>query len=233
MAYAIVQSKSAQGVGPVTSVAVAFTSNVTSGNEVICGCADFESASGSIPSGGVTDTRSTSYTQRNPSTTGQGRSAIHHGTLATGGACTVTLNVSNASGFPALAIHEVSGLAATPYDQGATATGTGSPTATTGSTTQANELVFAVLTHVGGANQALAVGSGYTLAEVQTNTNFAPIITEHKRVTATGAQTATFAAIASSPTWFISVATFKEAAAGAVSDTVVPPNWRAVPLLIR
>jgi hypothetical protein len=199
MAYNIAQTKSAEGVGPVTSVAVAFTSNVVAGNEVIACCANFDNSAGSIPSGAVTDSRSTSYTQRNPSTTQQARSAIHHGTLATSGVCTVTLNVANSADFPTLAIHEVSGLMVAPYDQGATATGTGSPTATTGTTTTANQLVIAMLTHAGSASQALAVGAGYTLAEKQENTTNQPIITAHKRVTATGAQTATFGAIVSAP----------------------------------
>jgi len=82
-------------VGTANTSACVFAKNVTSGNIVIAGTSWFSSAS--APS--VTDTRSTSYTQKVYSSTGSGSvgATIYGGILGSSGPDTVTLSISGAT----------------------------------------------------------------------------------------------------------------------------------------
>lgn len=144
---------------------------------------------------------------------------------AAGGTETVTFDPVGASSDIDAVIAEVSGAATSgSLDQYVEATGTmplstaGTATVTTATLAQANNIVFAVMTHTGDSTRTLTTGTGFTfIAEDEDNTTSQAIHTEYKLVSATDAVTATvdFGSVGSAATWGIAAAVFKEVSAGA------------------
>lgn len=205
-----VQSRSAQGNG-VVSIALAFTSNVTAGSLLVVGGSNWGRTFGTSS---CSDSRGQTYTRDVTGSNGSPTIGVYSTPNAAAGATTVTLTATGTTDDISIAIHEYSGMAtSSPADQARTGTGTGTThsSGATGTTTQANELVFAVGTH-NGSNVAVSAGSGYLLRQSQTSAVDMPIATEDKTVTATGTQTATF-------TWdnaayVVGIVTYKEAGGG-------------------
>jgi hypothetical protein len=195
MAIAFVQSRSLQANASV-SVALAYTSNVTAGSLLVIGGSNFGRT---FDAGSCTDSRSQTYTRDVTEAVDTGFGNIVVGVYSTpnaaAGATTVTLTATGTTDDITIAIHEYSGMAtSSPADQ-SSATGTGTSathaSGTTGTTTQADELVFLVDTHFGNAATVTA-GSGYSLRESQTAVSDMPIATEDKIVASTGTQSGSF-----------------------------------------
>jgi len=126
-----------------------------------------------------------------------------------GGANTVTATFSGTSNHPWLNINEYAGLSTTsPLDQMAANQGNNATpnSGTTGTTTSANELVFAAFGFPASYTGTQAAGSGFAM--VQNDTATSPAATESRLATATGVQTATFT-LGSGANWSAVVATFK------------------------
>lgn len=215
----VVQSRSVQGVN-TTSVALAFSSNVVAGNAIIVCCGLFGTVG--FTAGGCADGVNT-YTRDVSNFDGAHSigSAIYSAPNAVGGATTVTVSGLAAGSFPSIAIYEVSGLLSSGiFDQSASNSGSSAThsTGTTPTTTQANEIAFAVDTH-GGGTSTPTVSNGFTLGQVQTNSSNQPLGTAWKILSATGVQTTSF-------TWqsaqFDACIACYKATTTATSDIILP-----------
>jgi hypothetical protein len=132
-----------------------------------------------------------------------------------GAAHTVTANWNTAAtGRVTVAAQYINGFTGTPtLDQstGAIGTSTSASPGTTGSTTQANEIIVIGSGHAG-VSAAYSLGAGYTNLTTVAVAN-AGVGQESKVVAATGTQTGTMA-IATSQSWGAIIATFYDAASG-------------------
>jgi hypothetical protein len=126
-----------------------------------------------------------------------------------GGANTVTATFSNWNNHPWLAIYEYSGLSTTnPLDQTAHAQGYGPVvnSGVTGSTSSANELVFAGASLTAYYNGTTTAGSGYAMLYQDTGSSGAA--TEAGTVSSTGSFAGMFS-LNPGADWAAVVATFK------------------------
>jgi hypothetical protein len=169
-----------------TSQAVAFTSNVTSGNVLLVAESTYDGETLDAP----TDSEGNSFTQLvNAGTSGDSVAAVYAATAKSTGADTVTCNIS-ASNNLHCHIYEVHGITATVDQTGnSTVTSTALTVSTTAATTNADDYVFAFFTdNDNGANITAGPGLGDTeLSNDGGDTAFS----EDKVVIATGVQTAT------------------------------------------
>ena len=210
MPIAFVQSANVDG-----GTAVAFPSNITTGNSIIVAIRLGDATSVPV----VTDTGLNTYVEDRRQVVGGNRAFIFSAHNISGGiANTVTSTVTGR-----IAIHEYSGLAASAtLDQVNSATGTGT-SANSGNvtTTQANELLFGA-----GATSGIAsffAGTNYTLREKVPATN-SRLATEDRIVSTTGTYSASFT-FGATEDWACLIATYKAPAAG-----VVPPAILTGPL---
>ena len=218
MAYALVQSRSLQ-VDNAGSAALAFNSNVTAGSLLVVAGSSWGLGWGVS---GCSDTQTNTYTRDEEQAASVAQLGIYSAPNAAGGACTVTLNPDGTTEDISIAIHEYSGMAtASAKDQNASATGTSGTHScgTTGTTTQADELVFIASTHAGATGAVSA--SGFTVREQQTSNADMPLATADKRVTATGTQTGSFTWV--NANYAAAIVTYKEAAAA--GGDAVPVCW--------
>lgn len=224
MGINVVQHRSTQAHA-VTSLGLAFTSNVANGNAL---------AAGTLSSAGVatvpSDTRGNTWL--NAVNNGQFLSLYYVKVGASGGADTITNNPGITSDID-LQIFEINQQTANPLDATGSQvqnTGTTFTISTSGATAQANELVLAIFSDDTSGTITFTAGSGYALLE-NTQNGAASQSTggESKVVSSTGVQTATITGIVGGNTWEAVIATFKEAAGGFVPDEdywippVIPP----------
>lgn len=241
MALAVVQTKTGATTAiTATTVAATWSGNTTSGNLIIVGL-----AGGIQHVSSITDSQGNTYTVADTGHFSFSMCEIWYAKNITGGT-TPTVTATLASGEPAtIHLYEVSGADTTsPLDVHANASGNGvtanTPTVTSGATSNANDIVFAVGgVFLGAGTDAFSVGAGYTDF---TSTNSTPTVgitvssgAEDKIVSATGAQTATFGLSFTSATWEITLATFKQApvvdSGGARSVRI--PNRFVGPMALR
>lgn len=143
----------------------------------------------------------------------------------TGGASHTVTYTLDATGFPSIAVVEISGADTTsPFDQPASnkATSTNPHTSgTTATTGQADEICVAGMTHSGGASETFASNNGYTVQTSQTNTANMPIVLSTKIVSATGTQAESYNLTANNSVQYAAgVGTYKAAASAPVAATV-------------
>lgn len=178
-----------------TARAVTFGSSTTTGNAIIAVYRGSNSASLV-----VTDSKSNTYTTVVDGSTGG--IAIAAAYNITGGAShQVTFTITSSANPGYIIILEYSGIAAAAaFDQSGMASAfIANISVTTGTTTQASELVFGAMFK---SSTAPTAGSGYTLRHSQ-----GVLYTEDKNVAATGAQVVNFTHAEASAS--ISAATFK------------------------
>lgn len=218
----VVQKKSGNSGSYTNTCALTWNSNTTTGNTIIVSITYNDDTAGTISS--VTDSQSNTYNLigTGGSSGGDTHTASYYAYNITGGTTpTVTVTMSTGDHDFSMTMREVSGLTTTdPLDkvaEGTTASGTSHTSATTATTTQANELVYAT---IGLATTAtFTLGSGYSeLSETTGSDIYQASASETKRVTSIGTQTATFTSSASAVSYFI-IATFKEAG-GPLIDAV-------------
>lgn len=212
MAIGFTQSRSAT-TGFATSIALAYTSNVTSGALLVAGegsdnttvptCSDDKN--GAWPANDLT--RITSGV----------RASLFHFANAAAGATTVTVSWGVNNGAGTLAIAEYSGMAtSSPTDktQGGDGFGTAATTAATATTTQADELL-AVMTcrEFTAVDGHFTPGTNYNERE-DPATDPRPGELEDRIVSATGAYSGAATLLGGSENWTEVIVTFKAAAGG-------------------
>lgn len=216
MAISFVQGSSGANASGSTNLTLTgtFAGATTTGNAIIVGIAN-DGAAGAVT--GVTDVQGNTYTLvvRNTASTAV-TAEIWAAFNITGGLANV---ITATQGFNdgAIFAQEWSGLAvSSATDQLARGTGTTTTmTSTTPSTTQADELVFAVgEVDLSGTNTVTA-GAGYTNF-LTASSSFIRGAIESKVVSATGAQTATFTIASGAAGWRSNIATFKSASVAAI-----------------
>lgn len=208
MAIAFVQSNQALNATSVTSQAVSFTGNTTSGNMIIVAIGTATSGTSSVTS--ITDSQGNTYQrairQANSTTS---MVEIWYAMNIVGGT-TPTVTATLASMRPAMAIYEFSGLAlSAALDQtlGANiSSSTAYSVGPTGSTANANELVFAAA-HAN-SSSSFSVGSGYSNLRTQGASTVGTLGCESKIVSATGTQTAA-ETLAAASSGTMAIATFQ------------------------
>jgi hypothetical protein len=189
-----------------TSVAVAFGSNVTSGDVVLVAVSTYDAETISAP----TDTQGNSFTQLvTAGTSGAAVAAIYAATAKSTAADTVTCNISSTNNIHCH-IYEVSGVTATVDKTGTSSqAGTALTVSTSASTSNANDYVFAYFADNHTAS-TYTVGSGYGDTQASEDTSGGDSgFSEDKVVTATGTQTAT--ATASTTDTFVNLIVTLEA----------------------
>lgn len=225
MAIAYVQE--IEGEGPsVNSFPLTLGTNVTAGNFLGAMYSVFLSG-GSIPNatptGGGTWNTTTAPTEQNA-----GNAFVCYAMNATGGATTVTVDYG--TGFYVEgSVVEFSGMVTTSALDVQTSNsnaGSTTPTSgTTGTTSQANELVLVcVQVSTSSTNVGLDVPAttGYTNLHVEQDSGSTiGHSSDYKIVSATGTQSAAWGTLSASEAWSAKIATFKEASAGGVTLPMV------------
>lgn len=228
MSIALVQS-TGKDAGSVSSTTMAFASNVTAGSAII--------ASSRLSSGTATMTCSDNVNAGNYAADKTFADATNGITLcvqsklnAGAGATTVTFTPS-ATTTVRLIIDEFSGIAtSSALDQTATGgpTGSTSPSTSSVTTTQANELLFALIT-TSNSFGGFTAGSGYTLDQ----TIASKFYSEYQVVSSTGSYVGN--ATITNDTWDAVLATYKAPTSTAytlsIAELSVPIVYEAVNLV--
>lgn len=196
----------------VTSLAITLSSGVAAGSLILVAIANHNSAA-FVPDA-VTDTAGNTYTivsaANSNAVTANLAYCANAAALSAGNTITVTYSTTR---HIAMRAYSVSGAAASAFDQSATnaaGSGTSASVGPTGTTTQANELVFAVFGYQN--SKTFTAGTGYTAGtKTETTSTIRGVIAEWKTVSATGTQTAD-GSWNSSTTYAAVVGTFKEGA---------------------
>jgi hypothetical protein len=205
VAIALVQSKSTKLTGSGTTIALAFTSNVTAGNLTVVGVS-WGAAGGVIEAlSSVADGLSNTYTRITncdvvDSTNDQQHTIIYAKNIA-GGACTITVTFTASRSNRGITIAEYSGAdTSAPLDQSVSnfqtspGTGTDAVTSTTKTTTANGELIAGIYTDsTSGAGTTVSAGTGFTKQEDTGGTAGAiQIVYEDQIQSSSGSIAATF-----------------------------------------
>lgn len=215
MAYVPVQSK----LTGISFTGVYTTPVLTGSLLIVAGSCDVTTTISASQTGGLATVGAfTSLAQQNMKSNTE-RGAVLIALVSNGGTCTITMAASGASFFD-VAIHEFSlavggPVPASPGDQVHSANWVATPASpgTTGTTAQANELIFSYCCDARTQAIAADTGGGYTQL-LNGNPNFTTM-TQYKTVSATGTFT-TSPVVTGTPTDGASIiVTIKEAAAAA------------------
>ncbi|HYR13589.1 MAG TPA: fibronectin type III domain-containing protein, partial [Mycobacterium sp.] len=219
-AIAYVQKNYAVPQSPQAQVTVPFTAAQTVGNlnVVVIGWND---ATSHVVS--VSDTRGNAYSAALSPTVQPGihTQVIYYAAgigASAAGANTVTVNFDAAVSYPDVRIAEYGGISATtPVDAAAGASGTGTTSSVTLTTTNANDLLVAG-NYV--QTSTTAAGAGYTNRVITAPDGN---ILEDRTVTVAGAYSAT-ASLSGSGGWVMQLVTFRAAGAGGDTQPPTAPN---------
>ncbi len=205
-------------VANASSVAVAFSSNVTAGDVVLVAVSTYDAQTISTP----TDTQGNGFTQLvTTGTSGAAVAAIYAATAKSTAADTVTCAINSANNIHCH-IYEVSGITTTVDKTGTSSkAGTALTVSTSASTSNANDYVFAYFADNHSA-ATYTVGSGYgdTQSSIDTSGGDSGF-SEDKIVSATGTQTAT--ATSSTTDTFVNLIVTLESSGGL--PTVATPTF--------
>ncbi len=216
---ALVQQKTGNA-SAVTSVSLAFDSDVTAGNHIIDLVSWYDTSTPNLPVGGITDTQSNTHTIAIQTDTTEASVAIGYAENVAAGATTVTIDPDNTGLYFTAAIVEWSGLASSgSLDKITSNTGTSNspsvgPTATL---SQADEVIFALaVARIPGSSDVgfdVPATTGYTNIYVfQDWTLICSHASDYKEVSNTAGQSAAWGTLTSaSANWAAVLATFKVA----------------------
>jgi len=207
----LVQSKSSRTMPTTTTGTVVFDQNVTVGNTIVIATNDNWGAINQVS--GITDSLGNAYTRA----TSASESSFVDGEVwvapvTTGGACTITVTISNAGATLIMTALEYTGLASSPVDKTSSSSavsGTAVTSGATATTTQASEVVVTFGLTNGTVATRATQGAGYNHDNnfIDT-TNDLFIAFADKVVSSTGAQTGTFT-LSGSGHWVGMVVTLK------------------------
>jgi hypothetical protein len=210
MPATVVQTGPIRIITGVQSSTVAFASNVAAGNKITVKIAAYN-ASGAPTISSVTDTLSNPYSevvQRVSVNSENVRAALWVGEVVTGGACTVTVNLSAASSDLTFIATEVRGINL-PAHASNSADGASQAPSVSVTTTVADTFLVGAFTH-SSSNRSLTEGAGFSLiAENEGGSSNMPLLGENKSVSATGVQTIEGAIGTASAVWTIVGAAFE------------------------
>ena len=204
---ALVQSKGQAGITSLT-----FNSSTTTGNKIVVAHAKYGGTN--IGTTDITDNKGNTYTRRVVNNSIAAKTAIWESQDSPTMGATHQISVTGTDNN--LAIFELSGLAATPFDGSATnANGANSTPADTGNTAtlaQAAEEVIAVACIDSGAITVTeSAGQNWTtVLEEENGASFLVYSALHKTVAATTALSATWA-LGTNSGWSCCIGTFKKA----------------------
>ncbi|MCS6290352.1 MAG: hypothetical protein H8K10_15460 [Nitrospira sp.] len=224
-AITVVQSKGDCTAGNFSSTTCTFPSNVTPGN-VVAACGAIWNG-GNMTGQALTDTVLTDYTEVvgvNPPAGTPNKTWIAYGVVPSSGANTVTQAPAGGTGwFGSWGIVELSGVdTSSPIDvDGLNLTGNSTAPSDSITTSAADAIVLACMSHGGGAITITAdTGGGWTaLGEIEGTSN-APYAWEYQIFSSAGAKTAYFA-IGASVGWTVQTLSLKQSSA-----TVTQPIFR-------
>lgn len=201
MAFGYVQKRSSTGTA-VSSIALAFSTNVTGNNAIILAVS---LGNGAVVSS-INDNHSDTFIQAVSITNGNQDLEIWYALNVAGGATTITVNISGTD-YPVLEIYEFSGV--TGLDKTATNPGGTAATWSTGTTpttSQASELLFSAA----GANPTITMTAGSSQLQFQqASSSLTSGGTGYNIVSSTGAYSESFGGGNSIITnWAAAIATF-------------------------
>lgn len=211
------------GANYVNTLDVAFNSNVAATSDLFLWVA---TSSPTAAVSTVTDTRSNTWSKvKNVNGSAQSSNVsldLWHCASPSAGSTTVTVTLTAALFATISAVaYEFSGLASSPFDVEVSAVETdfvqSHGSGNTSSTTQPTELVLAGYAYTNAGETLTA--SGYTVQNTSNSTQFSGISTGYKTVSASGAQSATFAS-SGFLKGVVYLATFKAQQTSSVYDTV-------------
>ena len=194
-AIKVVQDTSTTGTGS-TTLAATFASNVTQNNLIVVGVSSY--AGNSFASPAITDSRGSTWSlaiATNPGTAGTpSLASIYYAVVPSTGSDTVTVHMTGTNNLH-LHIYEISGLlTSSVLDQIGSnfqTNATAASVSTAGSTTAANEYVFAYFGRDNGSG-TWTTGTGYGDTRSSPNSGASTdAFSEDKIISATGTQTAT------------------------------------------
>lgn len=209
----------------VLSLALTLTADVAAGSLILVAIANHNSAA--VVPDSVIDTAGNTYTLISAANATAVSATLAYCTnaapLASGDTITVTYSSTRNI---AMRAYSVSGSASSAFDQSATntaGTGTNASVGPTSTTTQADELIFAVFGYQN--TRTFTPGSGYTAGtKTETTSTIRGVVAEWKIVSATGAQTAD-GTWNTSTTYAGVVGTFKAAANPVAVPHRPPPMY--------
>ena len=202
----------ASGVDSLTQT----TGQAVDAGDLLVVCTSISNATGGAIT--VTDDATQTYTlaiSSSATDAAGGRVRVHYFPNSVAATVKVTVNPPGASADIDFTLSEVSGAAtASPLDAQVRSAGTSNaPNVVSGTLAQANEIIFAVMTH-DGATAALTPDATYTqIGENENNSTGQCYNAQYKIVAATTSDTADWSK-ATSVNWETVLASFKEAAAG-------------------
>lgn len=216
-AISVVQSKGDCTAANFTSTTCAFPSNVTSGNVLVACGANWN---GNNMSGmAATDSLSTNYAEIVGAATTSGvaiKTWFAYGVATSSGANTITQTPSGGVGwYGSWGILELSGVdTTTPLDvDGGNSTGTGTTVSDGITTSAADTIVLACMSHGNSGTISITedTGGGWTSAGEVENYSNAPYAWEYQIFSSAGAKTASFT-IGNSIGWTIQTLSLKQTA---------------------
>jgi len=234
MAWAFVQDDGAvvDDATSATTIAKAFTSNVTAGNHIYVWCGWSNSDTNPTVADSLGNTYALLGARVFDATNSQGMAQFHAENI-TGGACTVTVTFGASVPYRRIGIIEHSGIATasstdgTPTGQVVATPGTGTDGASSGNiTVAANSLVIGAYQNINEASPGsptITQGTGYTAREL----SGVGIGRMEDKNGSAGATAATFT-LSSSQRSIVMVAAFKEpAAGGGIAIPIITRQFRA------
>lgn len=235
MAWAHIQTNATGVEATSTTIAHAYTSNVTAGS-LLVGAVTYHNPTGVINISSVADSLGQTWTlagsRVDTDISGFGGTwtiATYYYPNTLGGANTVTATLSVTTTGRSLGCSEYSGIATTgPLDkttgQQQIDPGTAADAVTSGTTaatTQNNELVWAASLLPGSIASVCASGTGFTSRYGAVNTNFSALTIEDKNLVSAGATAGTFTAPNAADDTGTIVATFMETAGATYVGPIV------------
>lgn len=209
----------------VLTFSITLTANIAAGSLILASIVNHNTAA--VVPDSVTDTAGNAYTLISAANSAAVTAALAYcsNALALSAGDTITVTYSTTRHI-AMRAYSVSGIASSAIDVSATQTagsGTSASVGPTGSTAQADELVFATWGYQN--SRTFTAGSGYTAGtKDETTSTIRGRVAEWKIVSATGAQTAD-GGWSSATTHAGVVATFKGAAVPAPPIVRPPPMY--------
>lgn len=170
MAISVVQNTGKQQADNTGDPNIPFGSNVTSGNTLFLLIVAYDDEPA------VSDNLNGSWTKDKSQLTAAGTNlyaSLYRFSNTAAGACTITIDYAGSSNYMTAGALEVSGLdTSSPLDQSsANSDNDTAPNHTDITTTQADEIVMAVMSLRAGGSQGVVVPSGYTTVWTENNAN--------------------------------------------------------------
>lgn len=237
MAYGLAQSVLDANTSATSAAVgndVTFASALTAGSTLTAHSVIWSSPALTIATPTATSHTFTAAESELAATDGNGKmQTFYEDNVSGGDTPTVHFSHSTGNAFHTSVIAEHSGLLTTgsldsAADAQATSASTTTPSVTSGTMAQADNVVIGILSHLG-SDRTITPGSGYTtIQESETGTNSMPISVEYVVVASTTAKAADWTIGTGAVATFQSVIPFKLAGGAPAVANIPPPGGRVV-----